>query len=245
MAQFGLIGRNISYSFSRGYFNTKFENEGLEHNYVNFDIQEISEFEEILDKNPDVHGFNVTIPYKQAIIPFLDELDKKAKTIGAVNVVKRYPSGFLKGFNTDYFGFKKSLQPHLKPFHTNALILGTGGASKAVAFALQELNIAFDFVSRSDQPTVKFMYSDLTDKIIASYSIIINCTPIGTHPNVNDCPDIPFDGIGENHILYDLIYNPPATKFLIVGELKGATTLNGQQMLELQAEKAWKIWTKD
>ncbi|WP_228851011.1 shikimate dehydrogenase family protein [Aegicerativicinus sediminis] len=244
MAEFGLLGKNISYSFSRGYFNTKFEKEGLDHHYVNFDIETVESFKTILDNNLDVQGFNVTIPYKQSIIPFLDDLDKKAKDIGAVNVIKRFPSGFLKGYNTDYYGFKKSLEPHLKPIHTNALILGTGGASKAVAFALKELKIDYDYVSRTNRPGVKFLYSDLTDQIISSYSIIINCTPIGTYPNVNDCPDIPFEGIGENHILYDLIYNPPATKFLIVGELKGATTLNGQQMLELQAEKAWKIWTK-
>lgn len=244
MAKLGLIGRNISYSFSRGYFNSKFEKEDLEHTYVNFDITNIEEFEAICEKETDVIGFNVTIPYKESIIPYLDELDNKAKKIGAVNVIKKYPSGFLKGYNTDYYGFKKSLQPLLAPNHTSALILGTGGASKAIAYALDELKITYDFVSRQIKQGVKFLYEDLTNQIIASYDIIINCTPIGTYPNVNDCPDIPYEGIGPNHILYDLIYNPPATKFLICGEVKGATTINGQQMLELQAEKAWKIWCK-
>ncbi|RKE92348.1 shikimate dehydrogenase [Ichthyenterobacterium magnum] len=242
MPELGLLGKNISYSFSRAHFTAKFENENLPYSYVNFDIDEISKLKDILKNNSNLKGFNVTIPYKEQIIPFLDDINKKARKIGAVNTVTISKTGRLKGYNTDYYGFKKSIQPYLKPHHKNALILGTGGASKAIAYALKKLKIDFDYVSRSQNTMAKFLYSDLTPEIIASYTIIINCTPIGTHPNVNECPDIPYDGITDKHILYDLIYNPSHTKFLICGEIKGAATCNGLEMLELQAEKAWKIW---
>jgi shikimate dehydrogenase len=174
----------------------------------------------------------------------LDNLNKRARKIGAVNTVRITRYQKLIGYNTDYYGFKKSIKPLLKKHHKTALILGTGGASKAVAYALKKLNIAYDYVSRSEKEGVKFMYSDLTDDIISSHTIIINCTPIGTFPNVNECPDIPYDAITEKHILYDLIYNPEQTKFLCCGDMKGATTINGLEMLRLQAEKAWQIWNK-
>lgn len=242
--KFGLVGRNISYSFSRGYFAKKFESEALPHSYVNFDLQSISELDEIIKNTPNLKGLNVTIPYKEEVMPFLDDIDKRARKIGAVNTIKitRYQN--LIGYNTDYYGFKKSLEPHLKKYHKRALILGTGGASKAIAYALKKLKIQFDYVSRSEKVGVKFLYSDLTNDIISSYPIIINCTPIGTFPNVNECPDIPYDAITEKHILFDLIYNPEQTKFLSCGDIKGATTINGLEMLELQAEKSWKIWNK-
>ncbi|MGG5486728.1 shikimate dehydrogenase [Flavobacteriaceae bacterium 144Ye] len=242
MHKLGLVGKNISYSFSKKYFTEKFENERLPFEYENFDIKAISELKDIIASNKKLVGLNVTIPYKEAVIPLLDDINKRAKKIGAVNTIRISPKGKLKGYNTDYYGFKKSLQPLLKPHHTSALILGTGGASKAIAYTLKKLKIDFDYVSRTPKSGVKFLYSDLTDQIISSYSIIINCTPVGTYPDVNTCPDIPYDGITSNHILYDLIYNPDQTKFLTCGDIKGAQTCNGYKMLELQAEKAWKIW---
>ncbi|MGR7813587.1 shikimate dehydrogenase family protein [Lacinutrix undariae] len=239
----GLVGKDISYSFSVSYFTKKFEKENLPFTYQNFDLEKISELKEILQNDKSIQGLNVTIPYKEQVIPLLDSLNRKAKKIGAVNTITVSPKGKLKGYNTDYYGFKKSIQPFLKPHHKKALILGTGGASKAITFALKKLGIRYDYVSRSQKEGVTFLYSDLTEKIIADYTIIINCTPIGTYPNVNECPDIPYDGITDKHILYDLIYNPERTKFLLCGELKGATVCNGMKMLELQAKKAWKIWS--
>jgi shikimate dehydrogenase len=171
-------------------------------------------------------------------------MSPKAQKIGAVNTIKILPNGKLRGYNTDTYGFEMSIKPLLKPHHTHALILGTGGASKAITYALLNLNIAIDYVVRTPHPMAKFLYSDLTDDIIKSYPIIVNCTPVGTFPNVNNCPDIPYDGITKNHLLYDLIYNPIQTKFLICGEIKGAATCNGYDMLVHQAEKAWKIWQK-
>lgn len=243
MPDFGLIGKNISYSFSKTHFTTKFENDEIHYSYENFDIADISQFPSIIKNNPDILGLNVTIPYKESIIPYLDELNDVAKEIGAVNTIKIDASGKLRGYNTDYYGFEKSIQPLLKPHHQRALILGTGGASKGVAFGLNNLKIPFDFVSRQANDKGHFTYEDLTEDIIKSYQIIINCTPLGTHPNVNECPSIPYDAIGKDHLLYDLIYNPIQTKFLICGEIKGATISNGFRMLELQAEKSWDIWS--
>lgn len=241
--KYGLVGKNIAYSFSRAHFTAKFENEQLPYTYVNFDIDSIAEFQEILIQD-DVRGLNVTIPYKEQVIPLLDKIHKTASEIGAVNTIKFLASGKTKGYNTDYYGFKKSIAPFLKPHHKKALILGTGGASKAIAYALQNLGISFDYVSRTPQTKAKYVYSDLTEAIISSHTLIINCTPVGTHPDVNQCPDIPYDGITKDHLLFDLIYNPIQTKFLICGEIKGATTCNGDKMLEYQAEKAWQIWNK-
>ncbi|GGW66291.1 shikimate dehydrogenase [Winogradskyella epiphytica] len=239
---FGLVGRNISYSFSRRYFTNKFQNESLPYAYVNFDIQSINDLKEIVNSTPNLKGLNVTIPYKEEVIPLLNKLNKKAKKIGAVNTIKITKNKKLKGYNTDYFGFKNSLKPYLKSHHTRALILGTGGASKAIAYGLQRLGIGFDFVSRSNKKDIKFLYSELTEAIISEYTIIINCTPIGTFPNVDACPDLPYNAITKDHILFDLIYNPEQTKFLKNGHQKGAITINGEEMLRLQAEKAWKIW---
>jgi len=242
--KFGLVGRDISYSFSRGYFADKFKNENLPHSYVNFDLQSIDELVDIIKNTPNLKGLNVTIPYKEAVIPLLDDLNKRAKKIGAVNTIRITSDKKLKGYNTDYYGFKNSIQPHLKKHHKRALILGTGGASKAIAYALKKLKIDYDYVSRSKKEGVTFLYSDVTDDIISSYQIIINCTPIGTFPNVNDCPNIPYGAITKKHILYDLIYNPEQTKFLSYGNTKGATIINGSEMLKLQAEKSWEIWKK-
>lgn len=241
---FGLVGKNISYSFSRAYFAEKFKAEKLPHSYVNFDLQTIEELEDIILKTSNLKGLNVTIPYKEEVIPLLHKLDKRAQAIGAVNTIKISKTQKLTGYNTDYYGFKNSLKPHLRKQHKNALILGTGGASKAIAYALKKLKINYNYVSRSKQEHVKFLYSDLTDDIISSHTIIINCTPIGTFPNSNACPDLPYNSITDKHILYDLIYNPEQTKFLKCGASKGAQTINGLEMLKLQAEKSWNIWNK-
>ncbi|TYP97553.1 shikimate dehydrogenase [Tenacibaculum adriaticum] len=243
---FGLLGRNISYSFSREYFTEKFKELKLEnHKYINFDLQQIEDLSEILKENKNVLcGLNVTIPYKEEVFPFLDTIDKKAKKIGAVNSIKISKKGKLKGYNTDYYGFKNSLKPLLKKHHTKALILGTGGASKAVAHALKKLDIKYKFVTRTKRNEEMFTYSELTSKEITEYTIIINCTPLGTHPNIENRPDIPYQYINEKHLLYDLIYNPAKTTFLSLGKKQGATTKNGLEMLELQAEKSWKIWNK-
>ena len=207
-------------------------------------ITTIEELDSIIKNTPNLKGLNVTIPYKEDVIPILDGLNKRARKIGAVNTIRITRYQKLIGYNTDYYGFKNSLKPHLNKHHKRALILGTGGASKAVAYALKKLKIQYDYVSRTEKEGVKFLYTDLTEDIISSYNIIINCTPIGTFPDVNQCPDIPYDAITEKHILYDLIYNPEQTKFLSCGDIKGATTINGLEMLKLQAEKSWKIWNK-
>lgn len=243
MHKLGLLGKNISYSFSRNYFKSKFEKEGItDVSYDNFDIETISLFPSILNDTEGLRGLNVTIPYKQAVMPFLDKIDKKAKAIGAVNTIKIKKNGKSTGYNTDCYGFKKSLKPYLKMHHKKALILGTGGASKAVAYALKKLNIKYDYVSRTASPHVRFTYDDLNETIINEFEIIINCTPLGTFPNIENCPDIPYNGISEKHILYDLIYNPLETKFLKLGKAHKATTINGLKMLELQAEKSWSTW---
>ena len=242
MAEFGLIGKDIDYSFSRSYFNEKFKNEGLNHNYVNFDIDSIDEFSNIISSTKNLKGLNVTIPYKEAVIPYLDKLHKTAKKIGAVNTIKITKKGKLIGYNTDYFGFEKSIEPLIKKHHKKALILGTGGASKAIAYALERLNIKHQFVSRSQLKKNIISYDSLTENDIKSHQIIINCTPLGTYPKTNECPDILYDAIDNTHLVFDLIYNPEETKFLTIAKIKGASICNGSKMLELQAEKAWNIW---
>lgn len=242
---FGLVGRNISYSFSRGYFAKKFEQRNLPHTYVNFDLKSINELNDIIKNTPHLIGLNVTIPYKEEVIPLLDKLNKRAKKIGAINTIRITKNKKLIGYNTDYYGFKNSLQPFLKKHHTQALILGTGGASKAIAYALKKLNVTYAYVSRSKKKAAQYQYSELTDAIIAKHHIIINCSPLGTFPDIDECPAIPYNAITEQHILYDLIYNPEQTKFLSKGHSKGAVTINGLEMLQLQAEKSWQIWNKD
>jgi len=241
--KFGLVGKNIGYSFSKNYFTARFRNDNaLDNSYDNFDIQDISEFPKIIKENSNLAGLNVTIPYKEIIVPYLDSLSKKAMQIGAVNVI-RFNKGKLKGYNSDYFGFKKSLQPLLKPNHKKALILGTGGASKAIAFALDELDIFYTFVSReANENTID--YSRINATTFDNHQIIINCTPLGTSPNTDAFPPIPYEFFTEKHIAFDLIYNPQETQFLSKAKAKGAIVKNGMEMLVLQAEKAWKIWNK-
>lgn len=244
LKRFGLLGRNINYSFSRGYFTDKFKKERLDNcSYENFDIPEITAFAEIIANNTDIKGMNVTIPYKEVVIPYLDKLSKKAAKIGAVNTIKFTKKGKLKGYNTDYYGFLKSLSPLLQPHHKKALILGTGGASKGVAFALEELGITYTFVSREAKPNI-IDYSQINADTFDEYQIIINSTPIGTSPNIEACPAIPYEFFTEQHIAYDLIYNPAETQFLKNAKAQGAQIKNGLDMLVFQAEKAWEIWNK-
>lgn len=243
MRKFGLLGKQIAYSFSRAYFKQKFEDESiLDASYENFDIDDISLFPDIVKNTPQLKGLNVTIPYKEAVIPYLDKLNKKAKKIGAVNTIKITKRNKLVGYNTDCYGFKKSIQPYLKIHHKTALILGTGGASKAIADALKELTITYTYVSRKPTNPESITYESLTEKLIKNNLIIINCTPLGTYPDIDNCPNIPYNAITNNHILFDLIYNPEQSKFLTFGVKKNATIINGLNMLKLQAEKAWRIW---
>ncbi|WP_434084781.1 shikimate dehydrogenase family protein [Leeuwenhoekiella parthenopeia] len=243
MLKFGLIGKNIEYSFSRKYFSEKFEKNDIDASYVNFDCQSLQDVRTVLQQKDEDHlGYNVTIPYKQAIIPYLDEMNKHASAIGAVNVIKRLNNGRLKGYNTDYIGFRKSLKPFLdKQNHKCALILGTGGASKAVAYTLELEDISFKYVSRNPKKG-QLAYEDLTPAMINKYTLIINTTPLGTFPNVTECPKISYRQISSKHLLYDLVYNPEETQFLKNGKAQGAMTTNGYNMLRLQAEAAWRIW---
>jgi shikimate dehydrogenase len=242
--RFGLLGRNINYSFSKGYFTEKFENKNFEGcTYENFDIPEITSFPEIIKNNPDLKGLNVTIPYKEVVIPYLDKLSKKAALIGAVNTIKITKKGKLKGYNTDYYGFKKSLKPLLKKHHKKALILGTGGASKGVAYALGELDILYTFVSREAKSNA-ISYDQINAATFDNYQIIINSTPIGTSPNIEAFPLIPYEFFTKKHIAFDLIYNPAETQFLKKAAAQGAQIKNGLDMLIFQAEKAWEVWNK-
>ncbi|MGA9324762.1 MAG: shikimate dehydrogenase [Salegentibacter sp.] len=241
MKTYGLIGKNIDYSFSRTYFSEKFEREKISAEYRNFDLAEIDDFPKVFKTEENPGGYNVTIPYKQSIIPYLDRLDEDARLIGAVNTIKIEDDFSLTGYNTDYYGFKESLKPFLKQEHTHALILGTGGASKAVAFALQQLGIEYKFVSRTADGE-KLSYEQLNEKLLQQYLLIINCTPLGTFPKTAQHPALPFQWIAEQHLVYDLIYNPTITALMKKASEKGATTVNGLRMLELQAEKAWAIW---
>lgn len=239
--RFGLIGKNIDYSFSRVYFTQKFKQLQLSHySYGNFDFQNIEELTAVLENNHDIKGFNVTIPYKEAVIPFLNKLDTTAQEIGAVNTIKLTEEGLI-GYNTDYYGFLKAIEPLLEKQHTHALILGTGGASKAIAYVFKSLGIQFTFVSRHPKAN-QLSYADLDKKNMTSNTVIVNCTPLGTFPNVHQKPPIPYEFISKNHVLFDLIYNPQKTAFLAAGEKQGAQIKNGEKMLEQQAEKAWEIW---
>lgn len=241
---YGLIGKDIAYSFSQQYFTEKFKQLQLTDSlYTNFDLDRISEFNAILERFDNLKGLNVTIPYKQAIIPYLDSLSKKAVAIGAVNTIRITKKNRLKGYNTDWYGFYHSLKPLLKKQHTQALILGTGGASKAIEYALNKLGLAYSFVSRTKQDDA-LTYEELTPAILAQYTVIINTTPLGTFPRVEEKPNIPYQWLGAQHLVYDLIYNPEKTTFLRLAEERGATIKNGHEMLVLQAEKAYKIWSK-
>ncbi|MDC1261776.1 shikimate dehydrogenase [Polaribacter sp.] len=244
--RYGLLGKDIGYSFSRGYFTEKFEKLKIKNSeYVNFDISTIEDFDALIENNKsELHGMNVTIPYKEAVIPYLDKIDKTARKIGAVNTIKFTKRGLLKGYNTDVFGFENSLKPLLEKHHTHALILGTGGASKAISFSLKQLGIKYKFVSRTPFKKKEIAYTDLTERVLKKYTVIINSSPVGTFPTVHLKPQIPYQHITDRHLLFDLIYNPTITSFLKEGEAKGAQIKNGLQMLELQAEESWRIWNQ-
>ncbi len=247
MRLFGLIGYPLGHSFSAGYFAEKFRKEGItDSRYENFPIPEVSMLDTILKENPDLTGLNVTIPYKEAVIPFLHEMDPGAHRIGAVNTIKvRNRKGVvtLEGFNTDIYGFSHALRPHLHEGVRSALILGTGGASKAVIKGLEDLNIKAVIVSRDPEKT-GLSYADLSPEMIRANLLIVNTTPLGTYPDIHSCPDIPYHLLGKDHILFDLVYNPAETLFMKRGKDRGSTAINGYEMLVLQAEKAWEIWNQ-
>ena len=240
MARFGLIGKNIDYSFSRTYFKEKFEGEGRNDTYENFDLPTADALAELLLSTPDVKGYNVTIPYKEAIIPLLDQLDEDALQIGAVNTIKRNEQGQLIGYNTDHVGFSKALEPYLPLEIKKALILGSGGASKAVLYSLKKQDIACEVVSRSSNGQLS--YEELTPDLMRDYGLIVNCTPLGTYPDIDRYPPIPIEGLGPGQLVYDLVYNPSKTRLMQLAEQKGCQTLNGYKMLVEQAEAAWEIW---
>ncbi len=251
MKIYGLVGYPLQHSFSMKYFNEKFKQEDIDAEYLNFEIEDLSELRRILVFNPHLEGLNVTIPYKEDVIAFLDDISPEAKRIGAVNVIKIERSfgniyGYkLKGYNTDYIGFKNSIAPFINTeHHTRALVLGTGGASKAVCFAFEELGIEWTYISRKPIEGA-FTYDTLSPETLANNKIIVNTTPLGTFPNVEDSPKLPYHALTSDHLLYDLVYNPPETTFLKKGSAMGATTKNGAEMLKLQALAAWDIWTKE
>lgn len=249
--KYGLIGKDIGYSFSRSFFKAKFQKESIAASYANFDCKNIAAVKQILD-NKNIKGFNVTIPYKEQVIPLLDMLDEDARTIGAVNTIKRMPDGSLKGYNTDFVGFRESLynspegillkgalSENTTPL--NALVLGTGGASKAIMYALTNMGVRCQYVSRKRSNTA-ITYDDIDEELITNTWLIVNCTPLGTFPDIDQSPDIPFDFISLSHVAYDLIYNPSETVFLKKAKAQGATTFNGLPMLEGQALASWDIW---
>lgn len=260
---FGLIGYPLSHSFSKKYFTEKFEKENIpDCEYNLYPIEDANQFTQLIANNPSFAGLNVTIPFKESIIPFLDELDETAKAVGAVNCIKiessiRYQVSRLIGYNTDIYGFRQSIKPFLETQHERALILGTGGASKAVAYVLKEIGIDCYFVSRNKEKEARnknqdpiaigsgaktFLYEELNENMINAFKLIVNTTPVGMFPNVNEVPEIPYNFISSSHLLYDLIYNPSETEFLKRGKLQGASTVNGLSMLHQQAEEAWRIW---
>ena len=242
----GLIGYPLTHSFSARYFADKFEREGIKgFSYENFENPKIEDFPNILKDNPNIVGFNVTIPYKEQIIPYLDELDEEAQEIGAVNTIKvlKTESGIkLKGYNTDIYGFRETLKPLLKMHHYKALILGTGGAAKAVEYVLRKIGLSVLYISRNPKSENERSYEDLNQFAVQDFPVIVNSTPIGMHPQIDNCPSIPYEHLNSNNLLYDLIYNPDQTLFMKKGLEQGAVAQNGLGMLKLQAEKAWEIW---
>lgn len=244
MDKYGLIGYPLGHSFSKSYFNEKFENEGINAEYINFEIPTLDSLPEILASNPELKGLNVTIPYKEKVISYLDSISPEARAIGAVNVIRVDHKGndtYLKGFNSDVIGFTKSIEPLLERFHKKALILGTGGASKAVNFGLKSLGLETVFVSRFERPGT-IQYSQITPDIIQEYNVIVNCTPCGMYPHIDECPQLPYEAMTSKNILYDLLCNPDETLFMKKGAQHGATVKNGLEMLLLQAFASWEFW---
>ena len=245
MDKYGLIGYPLGHSFSISYFNDKFSDEGIDARYENFEIQSIDQLQEVLDTNPNLRGLNVTIPYKEKVIEFLDNITPEAQAIGAVNVIRISHEGKktkLKGYNSDVIGFTKSIEPMLDSnWHKKALILGTGGASKAINFGLKSLGLETVFVSRYQRPGT-IQYESITPEVIREYNVIINCTPLGMYPHTEECPKLPYEAMDYHTILYDLIYNPDETLFMKKGRERGAEVKNGLEMLLLQAFASWEFW---
>lgn len=244
MEKYGLIGYPLEHSFSKDFFNEKFENEGLNAEYINFEMPNIEELKHILASNPELKGLNVTLPYKEAVIPYLNSITEQAEAIGAVNVIRISYKGrtpILRGYNSDVVGFCCSIEPLLEPCHKKALILGTGGASKAINYGLKQLGLETIFVSRTKKENA-FTYGEITPEIIKTYNVIVNCTPIGMYPHTEDCPILPYAAMDSHTLLYDLIYNPDETLFLKKGRAAGAVTKNGLEMLLLQAFVSWEFW---
>ncbi len=249
MTTYGLIGYPLGHSFSRKFFTEKFEQEDIDAQYLNFEIPSIEEFPNIIASHPELLGLNVTIPYKQQVMQYLDEISPEAKAIGAVNVVRCQRSTVncqpkLTGYNSDVIGFVESIKPLLKPHHKKALILGTGGASKAIHYGLEEkLGMETLFVSRTSRENM-ITYNDITKDLLQDYTVIVNCSPVGMFPKVDECPALPYEAMNENHLLYDLVYNPLETLFMKKGAAQGATVKNGLEMLHLQAIASWEFWTQ-
>lgn len=248
MKRYGLIGYPLGHSFSRNFFNEKFASENIQAEYVNFEIPSIKQFPEVIRANPNLAGLNVTIPYKEAVIPYLNRLDTDAAAIGAVNVIRinriSPKETELVGYNSDVIGFSRSIEPLLEPHHKKALILGTGGASKAVNFGLKKLGLETLFVSRSRHNEHTLTYQELTPELMDEYKVIVNTTPVGMYPNADEYPDIPYECLTHKHLLYDLLYNPDTTLFMKKGSEQGAVVKNGIEMLLLQAFEAWEIWNR-
>ncbi|MDR9400065.1 MAG: shikimate dehydrogenase [Psychroflexus sp.] len=242
MQKYGLVGKSLNHSFSKTFFEQKFEKENINAVYDNYELSSINEIKSLFKPSNKIIGFNVTNPYKEKVIPYLDELDDTAEKIQAVNVIKNENGKYI-GFNTDLIGFLKSFFPFVESHHDQALILGTGGAAKAVHHALLSMDITTSFVSRTPE-NHQIGYDDIDEELMQSHQLIINCTPLGMHPKIEKYPKIPFQFLNENHLLYDLIYNPTITQFLALGNKHGAKILNGQKMLEIQAVESWKIWLK-
>jgi shikimate dehydrogenase len=245
MDKYGLIGYPLGHSFSISYFNQKFKDENIDAVYENFEIPSIDLLPEVLDSNPNLKGLNVTIPYKQKVIPFLDNISPEARAIGAVNVIKVIHEGKktrLKGYNSDVIGFTQSIEPMLEPrYHKKALILGTGGASKAIDYGLKSLGLETVFVSRYERPET-IQYDKITPAVVQEYNVIVNCTPLGMFPHTEECPQLPYEAMDSHTILYDLIYNPDETMFMKRGAERGANVKNGLEMLLLQAFASWEFW---
>ena len=244
MDKYGLIGFPLGHSFSVSYFNQKFSDEGINARYFNFEIAHIDDLQQVLDRNPELKGLNVTIPYKEKVMPFLDYISPEARAIGAVNVIRVERNGkdvTLKGFNSDVIGFTQSIEPMLESHHKKALILGTGGASKAINYGLKSLGIESVFVSRYQRPDT-IQYESVTPEVVREYNVIVNCTPLGMYPHTEECPLLPYEAMNQNNILYDLIYNPDETLFMKKGAEHRANVKNGLEMLLLQAFVSWDFW---
>lgn len=244
--RYGLLGYPLVHSFSQNYFNQKFESENIDAEYINFEIPDVGMLMEVVAENENLNGLNVTIPYKEQVIPFLDEIDPAASEVGAVNVIKfiRGKDGLrLKGYNSDIIGFTDSIKSLLKPHHQSALVLGTGGAAKAVSYSLRKLGLEVQLVSRRKSANT-LVYEELTKNDLKTHKVIVNTTPLGMYPNVDTCPDIPYRYLTSQHLCYDLIYNPDETLFLKNSRLAGAQVKNGLEMLLLQAFASYSIWNQ-